>query len=491
MPPQKKPNFLIIMTEHQQAATVEPGSPCRMPNVIERIAAPGIRFERAYTPCALCAPARASFFTGRYPTGHGMYNNYHSPPLMNADLFPDVRMFSDSLKKAGYALSYVGKWHISGTRTPADFSWHIVPDGDVYLSSAPDLRERRERWQRFKEGENPTDPAGLKDTVLLERPGWPEYALSGTHPGRLEDMTDYRRTAAAARELKRLAGSDQPWALYVGLIQIHDPYMPVEPYASMYDPRDVQLPASFHDDMADRPDIYRRLRRQIWSQLSEDHARQAIAAYWGLCTMTDDLVGMLLDALDDSGAAEDTLVLFCTDHGDQVGAHGLFLKGILPFEESYRVPMVARWPREVAPGSVCEEFVTHCDIAPTLCEIGGGVPLEAVAGRSILPLLKGEVPGDWPATFFGQFCGTEVYYTQRIVSDKRFKYVFNAFSFDELYDLEADPHEMKNLAQDASYEPVKKRLIGEFWRWVERSDDVLFESYPTVALVPYGPQTRA
>jgi choline-sulfatase len=113
--------------------------------------------------------------------------------------------------------------------------------------------------------------------------------------------------------------------------------------------------------------------------------------------------------------------------------------------------------------------------------------LEGAAWRSLLPLFEGAVPEDWPQTFFGQFCGTEYFYTQRIVTDKRFKYVFNAFDFDELYDLENDPYEMENLDRDPDYEEVKRRLIGEMWEWVGRTQDIINHPYPTVELVPYGP----
>ena len=107
-----RPNILIVMTEHQQGRTVDPDSPCLMPNVKNRIADEGLRFQFGYTPNALCSPARASFFTGLYPSAHGMYNNYHSMPVMHGGLFPGVRLFSENLKKAGYNLSFLSLIHI-------------------------------------------------------------------------------------------------------------------------------------------------------------------------------------------------------------------------------------------------------------------------------------------------------------------------------------------------------------------------------------------
>jgi arylsulfatase A-like enzyme len=255
----------------------------------------------------------------------------------------------------------------------------------------------------------------------------------------------------------------------------------------MYDPDKIPLPENYADTMEDKPAVYRRMVQQLWSQLSERQVREAIAHYWGLCTMNDDVVGVLLDTLEEVGAAEDTFVLYCSDHGDQVGGHRLFLKGVLPFEESYHVPIVVRGLGVVDPGRTSDAFVTLCDFAPTFCEMAGAEPLVGTHGRSIVPLLGGETPDDWPQTFYGQFTGTEYYYTQRIVRDARFKYVFNGFDFDELYDLEKDPHEMTNLAQDPTYEEVKRRLVDALWEWVGKTEDVIFNAYPTVALVPYGP----
>ena len=117
----------------------------------------------------------------------------------------------------------------------------------------------------------------------------------------------------------------------------------------MYDPDDISLPENYYDPTEDKP-ANRRMKQYLWSQLSEQQVREAIAHYLEICTLTDDIVGMLLDALEDASVEDNTLVLFTSDHGDQVGGHGLFLKGILPFEESYGIPMMVRWPQVVKPG---------------------------------------------------------------------------------------------------------------------------------------------
>ncbi len=475
-----RPNILIIMTEHQQGWTIDPKCQCRMPNVKERIAGQGMRFDNSYTPNALCAPARASFFSGLYPSAHGMYNNYHSIPVLHSALFSGVSLFSENLKKSGYNLSFIGKWHVSGEKSPADYGWE-GPDagqGSVWGAPSPGKRNRTLKEPSLDH---------LKNAGIIRRDGWPDFALYGTRPCKLEDTGDFRKGINAVKEIQRLSKEDDPWVVYVGLTDIHDPYFPPEPYASMYDPADVPLPKNYHDMMDDKPAIYRRMRQQLWSQLSEDQVRQAIAHYWGLCSMNDDIVGMIIDALEETGTSDNTLVLFTGDHGDQVGGHGLFLKGVLPFEESYHIPMAVRFPSMIKPDSVSKEFVNLCDFAPTFCELSGSEPMQDCHGKSLVPIFKGQTPDNWTKTFFGQFLGTEYYYTQRIIRDERYKYVFNGFDMDELYDLQDDPYEIRNLASDGSCEIIKKRLVSEMWKWCEKTDDIMFNPYPSVALVPYGP----
>ena len=451
-----------------------------MPNVKDRIAGQGLRFDNGYTPTALCAPARASFFSGLYSTGHGMYNNYNSKTVMHTGLFPGVTLFSENLKRAGYSLSFIGKWHVSAEKNPADHGWDRPFIGPANQRKAPVPRPKGEelKERRFH---------GLKRAAIVTQEGWPSFAVYGTRQGVLADMGNFKMGRQAIEEIKRLSKKPDPWIIYVGMTDLHIPYTVVEPYASMYDPNDVPLPENYHDLMEDKPAIYRRMRQERWSQLSERQIREAIAYYWGLCSMNDDIMGMLLDTLDEEDVAKNTLVLYTSDHGDQMGGHGVFLKGVFPFEESYNIPMAIRWPAVIEPGSVSSEFATLCDFAPTFCEMTGSEPMPHSHGRSLVPLFEGATPDDWPQTFFGQYNGTDYYYIQRIIRDRRYKYVFNGFDFDELYDLQEDPHEIKNLAADLNYEDVKRRLIAEMWRWHKKTDDIIDGPYPSVAIVPYGP----
>jgi arylsulfatase A-like enzyme len=475
---QEKPNILIIMTEHQQGNTVDADSPCKMPNIKSRLVNIGMKFQFAYTPTALCAPARASFFSGLYPSVHGMYNNYHSIPVIHSGLFEGVRLFSEAFKEAGYNLYYIGKWHVSGEKSPEDYGWKVSWESDVGPLKAPKSGKRRENLESRVDNSK---------SGFVERLGWPDYLLYDTVDDKLEDTMDYKRTEIAIDRIKRLSKENKPWMIYVGFTQTHDPYFALEKYVNMYKLENIPLPRNYYDNLEDKPRIYKRMKNQLWSQLTEKQVREAIRHYWALCTMTDELVGMILDTLEELSILENTIVIYTSDHGDEVGAHGLFLKGVLPFEESYRIPLIISWPKVIKPGSTCAEFVTLCDFASTFYEIANIRNPQLTHGSSFLSILTGDIPKDWTRTFYGQFLGTEYYYTQRIIRNKRYKYVFNGFDIDELYDLEEDPYELTNLANNKEYEEVKRELIKELWQWAKKTDDIIFNPYPTVALVPYGP----
>jgi arylsulfatase A-like enzyme len=471
----KQPNILILTSDQQQGATCDTDHPCRLPN-LGKLAREGLRFSRAYTPMALCGPARASLMTGRYPTGHGMLNNYHSPPVLRCGLNPGIPHFSECLREAGYNLSYVGKWHVSGETRPSDHGWHEPHPGES-------LAEVRRRLG--VSGANWVTEAGS----ILKRPGWPDRILDGISDIPLEAWQDYHCAVVAVAELRRLAEHDKPWCLFVGWIAPHDPFIAPRCYAQLYRDSDVELPANFHDDLADKPAIYRRQKQMLWSGLSQADYRRAISRYWAMCTMLDDLVGMMLAVLDETGQADNTLVVYSSDHGDMAGGHGLFLKGIMPFEETYRVPLIMRWPAGIAsPGRVVTEFVTWNDLGPTFCDIAGAPPLIGAHGTSLAPILAGQQPIDWPKELFLQFTSTEYYYTQRIINDGRYKYVFNGFDFDELYDLREDPNETVNLAHDPVYAGEIERLCELMWAWFHRAEDVMYDPYPTVSLLPRGPE---
>ena len=480
-----RPNILIYMTDQEQAQVSFPEHPCRMPNA-DRLAEEGVLFRNCHTIAAHCCPSRASFMTGLYPSQHGVYNNVSTHTAIHRGLYPGVVTFSEQLKDAGYRMFFSGKWHVSNEENPKDRGWEelkVSSPGDGKRGTPPESR-----WHDAASEDQSTRARGQ-----IMRPGWGNYQVYGSRPTQSEkgyDTTnDYGYAAEALKVLPDLASSEEPWCLFVGPNGPHDPFIVPENYATMYDPAEVILPPNYRDLMADKPGIYRRQRTQYWDQLSEAEVRESIAHYWGYCTMMDAIFGELLDGLDATSARDNTLVLRMSDHGEYCGAHGLYCKGVAAFREAYHIPLIARWPDRIRnPGREERSLVNLLDFAPTFLELAGvtDVP-ESVAGKSLVPFLDGDIPDDWRDTHFTQFNGVELYYTQRVVQTLNHKYVYNGFDFDELYDLDRDPHELVNLSEEPDCQGVKKELVRRMWQTALAEKDIISNPYATVAMAPWGP----
>jgi arylsulfatase A-like enzyme len=210
-----------------------------------------------------------------------------------------------------------------------------------------------------------------------------------------------------------------------------------------------------------------------------------------MCTYLDDLFGELLKALEETGQADNTFVLYCSDHGDYLGDHGLFHKGVPAFSGAYHVPAVIRWPNGIKnPGRTVDAMVSLADFAPTFTELSGISPDPDLTGQSLVPFLKDQKPEGWRKVVCTQCNGVENYFTQRMVFDQNFKYVYNGFDYDELYDLRNDPHEMVNLQHDPRYDDVKRSLIKQMWRFACEQKDGLGTAggYIMVSTAPWGPE---
>ena len=281
---------------------------------------------------------------------------------------------------------------------------------------------------------------------------------------------------------------DAPWCLYVGAIAPHDPYVVPQKYLDLYDLDEIALPPNYADELVDKPRIYQRMREMRFGQLSEREVREGIRHFWAYCSYLDDLFGQLLKVLEQTGQQDNTLVLYCSDHGDYCGEHGLFAKGIPCFRGAYHVPAVVRWPAFVKnPGRLVDEFVSLADFAPTFLDVAEVTTNRHFAGSSLIPFLRDETPSEWRDEMQTQCNGVELYYTQRSVMTNECKYVFNGFDLDELYDLKKDPHEMCNLADDPAYERVQREMCRRLWQFAYREDDTAINPYITIGLVPYGP----
>jgi arylsulfatase A-like enzyme len=185
----------------------------------------------------------------------------------------------------------------------------------------------------------------------------------------------------------------------------------------------------------------------------------------------DAQIGRVLDALKETGQEENTLVVATTDHGDMVGAHRMWIKGWIPYEECYRIPMVIRWPGRIRPGSKTDHLVQLQDLAHTYADAGGAKKMPYADGRSLLPLFDDPARTDWNDDILCAYYGGEFLYTQRMAVNRRYKYVFNGFDYDEMYDLQEDPDEMRNLVHESSAKAQTGDMQARLYELMNRFED--------------------
>jgi arylsulfatase A-like enzyme len=460
----KRPNILHLQSDQQQWATIAGKSGCRTPN-LNRLAAGGMLFERSYTPSAVCCPSRAMTLSGAYHWHNGVYNQVHSAPSVHRDLDPDTVLYSQRLHDAGYRQGYIGKWHCSWVRGPLDFGFDEVATVFGYdprlirkLNNNPDHVERQQ--VKFNN----------TATRKFRWPGSEPFVMWGYREGPEEATPEAYTADCAIKMMERFAKGSQPWHLEVQWVEPHDPYMPLKKYLDRYDPRGIPLPDSFHDTFANKPGLHRR-EAGTWADATEEDVRASRAYYYAYVEQLDAQIGRVLDALDKTGQAGNTLVVFTTDHGDTVGAHHMWIKGWIPYEECYRVPLIARWPGVIQPGGRTEHLVQLQDLAHTYAQAAGAKPMPYADGRSLVPLFQDPKRGDWDDDILCAYYGGEFLYTQRIAINQRFKYVFNGFDFDEMYDLQRDPHEMHNVVDTPEYRDQTAEMRKRLWAMMNRYED--------------------
>ena len=456
-----RPNILFLFSDqHRHDAMGCSGAPiCETP-ALDALAESGVQMMHAFTPTALCSPARAALLTGLFPHNNGQlanmgnFNGVFDTQMLDAIGYPRL------LSEVNYSVNYVGKWHLP---RPGDSAfWHF----DDWLTEAQYASETAEAG--FD-----ADPA--REVQRLE---WGERA---PFCGRAELPAERMQEAWCADKtielLNKHAGGDSPFMIFTSFFGPHFPYAVPAPYDTMYDPDAVERWANFDDAFIDKPLIQQKeLMRWNAGHLTWPDWQRVIAHYWGYCTFIDAQIARILARLDALDLAENTVVIYCSDHGDMVGSHRLFNKGMYMYDEIYRIPLLIRWPGVTTAGTRCNEFVSLVDLMPTLLDIADVQPPHTLDGRSLKPLMQGASVPDWPDDIFAEFHGYEsTLFSQRMVRTKRWKYIYNPGAEDELYDIAGDPAELHNLAGRLGHRHVLRRMKARLLRWLERTHDTIAE----------------
>ncbi len=426
-------NLLFIMSdEHNASFMANAGHPLvKTPN-LDRLAQRGTRFENAYCNCPICVPSRASFATGRYVHDCGHWDN--ADPYNGT-----VPSWGHRLMELGHRVVSIGKLHYRDTNDSNGFDEEIAPLHVV--GGIGDL-------------------LGLIREDMPVRTGTSKFANDA---GRGESSyTEYDRSIAteASRWLRNEAPkyTDKPWVLFVSFVCPHFPLIAPAEFYDLYPVNDLPRPQLYA--AADRPDhpYYEAMRACINydDHFDEEKIRTATAAYLGLCSFLDSNIGTVMEALESAGLRDDTRIVYTSDHGEAMGKRGFWGKSTM-FEESVAVPLILSGP-DIKQGLQIRTPVSLVDCYPTIIEAVGATPQEAdkdLPGQSLFHVAAGDDPD---RAVFSEYHAVGAVAANYMVRAGRFKLVFFVGMPPELYDLEADPDETQNLADDPQYAGVLMQL---------------------------------
>jgi arylsulfatase A-like enzyme len=473
-------NLLIIMTDQQPVSTMGCyGNPLNPTPNLDRLAASGLRFDNCYISAFPCSPSRATLLTGRYPQGHGVYTN-------NVILSDDIPSLGPIMLGKGIETCYFGKSHLKGHmyrhepgRKPFDGAWHNRVSREDWKFRLEKLEggvgEDRPQlgfsrwvggWAQYHEY---LREAGMGH--LLEKPPWPgnhnDLPSAPYHEHRYSLIPEEFHTASflageAEDYLRGRGSAGGPFAMVLSLYGPHLPVSPPRPWDEKYGIEDCPLPDNHYDELEGKP---RRQRDNTYCYVlprwREAQFRDYIRRYYGYTAYIDGQIGRVLQALQESGLEEETIVLFTSDHGDMISAHGFVFK-MEPcgYQELARVPLILRAPGITRPGTASGSLVSSVDIMPTLAELMD-FELPGAQGRSFLSL-PAKPGGSFRDRIFIHW-GIGAYVT----FDGRWKYGFYPEDeVDELYDLDTDPGEMVNLAAKPEFAPVLKEQLEAVLSWL-------------------------
>ena len=475
---QKRKNVLLILSDQQRLDTISAYQDCpsvhytdhicRTPN-IDRLCEEGMKFERAFTSSAICAPSRASIMTGLYAHKHGVIDNFTC-------IRDGVPLLGDLMRDAGYYCGYAGKWHVDPVRGPEDCGFHgkpfmgyAFPGSEVFphliFDQPPDNKPNY--YEEYLK-ENGFEGIDVSHGFLGNNPALEIHEMYCKHEGPVESTIEYFVAHEAMEEIDRAAESDQPFFIWANFWGPHSPSIVPEPYFSMYDPATIPEHPSYKEDFSDKPYGY-YLTEKMWGlgDYGWPGFADICAKYYGHCTFLDDMVGLIIDKLKEKGLYEDTVIIYGADHGDCLGAHKLIEKGCFAFEEIYHVPLIVRGLGT----QDCKDFVYLHELMPTILDIAGTTAPKPVDGQSLLPLLTGQNEHNGRTEVYGEFHDHFYHTRQRLVQDGKYWLTFNESERGELYDLEKDPFQLRNLCYDPAYSAIKQEYMNKLGAWMNETSD--------------------
>ncbi|MFO7947120.1 MAG: sulfatase-like hydrolase/transferase [Armatimonadota bacterium] len=479
-----RPNLLFIFTDQHRADCLGiTGHPQVQTPHLDSIGDEGIVFENAYCTQPVCTPSRSTIMTGLYP--HNTRCMCNQAPLRR-----DIQTIAELLPQGEWESGYFGKWHLGNEvigQHGFEKNWVATED---HYRNAPlnyteeDWRQRHSSYHYFLKEKGLEEDAEADDGYR-----WFSRGLACDLPKELG------KPAFLAGEVSDFIrrNQDQPFVAYVNFLEPHSPFW--GPFDYMYDPEDLEFDENFLVEQDEtRPLRYRMLseaRKWLYEGDPEAYYRRTFGRYLGNVSVVDGAVGRILDTLRECDLEEDTIIIYTSDHGDQMGAHYLYGKGV-QYEESVRIPLLMHIPMIDSPHDRVDAPVSQVDLVPTLMELLGQEVPEGLDGYSMVPFISDEGPLteenvfiEWQTqTVFGpardnedsqwsrekrEHIGRDVGRT--IVSPEGWKLTLRERDENELYNLKEDPHELENLFGQSQYSDVVEELTARVESWKERTDD--------------------
>lgn len=521
----KCPNSVVLMTDQHRVDTIGClGSDSAYTPNLDDFLSEGLGFTKAFTPTAICTPARASILTGKAPFRHRVLANHEWNIAYCADITPQQWTYSQFLRDNGYNVGIVGKFHAGEKHLPNEFGY----DDDSFAGAInPVANPRYTEWISQKG----FDRVEIKDPIQGILPGdRPGHLIAARIQLPVEATFERFITEIAISRLRQYAKeykeNGKPFTLDVHYFGPHLPYIIPDQYFDLIDPETITLPPSFDDDLAEKPRIQSNYAT-YWStdSFTNDQWKKIIAVYRGYVSMIDAEIGLIREEMKSLGLCDSTAVFFTADHGEFTGAHRMNDKGPAMYEDIYNIPLIARIPGISQPGQ-CDALVSILDVPATILDLAGFDPGIIQDGKSLLELVgrtkaesgstiisdntrnlvePGEVVtnlnstenididtgdsdtletrknnildttqvGSWRESIILEFHGHHFPYQQRAIRTHKYKLIFNPADVNEFYDLESDPYEIENLWNDSTYDNVRRELAKELHRQlVERGDGV-------------------
>jgi len=438
------PNMIVVLVDDLRWDEVRAaGHPFVDTPNMDRIAREGVRFLNAFATTPLCSPSRASFLTGQYPHTNGILDNTARPSH-------DLPTFPVELQRAGYDTAFIGKWHMGNDDSPRPGFTHWVAMRGQGEAIDPVLNVDGQRQQTTG---YVTDVLTDYAVSFIERPRDAPFlvylAHKAIHPNIVQ--RDDGSTVALGDQPGGFVAAERHRGRYLGQL------MPRRPSAFKPPTGKPALERVIDDLPPLGPD----------TATTDEEMRGRLE----MLLAVDESLGLMVDALNRQGALDNTVIVVTSDHGYFYGEHGLNEERRLAYEETIRIPLLLRYPAVASAGTTPTPMALSIDLAPTLVELAGLRPTPGMQGRSLLPLLRGKTPGDWRSSLLVEYYSDTVFPRIRNMGyvaarTERYKLIhyLELDGMDELYDLESDPFEERNLIADPNASQSLGAMRGELDR---------------------------